>query len=78
MRNCTDKFNETPAERNSRIDAMLKCMVMETLIEAYRKNEPPKTYTRNQIADYVGCSKDHIRRIEQSALRKMRLHTPRR
>ena len=72
MKIYTDKFNESQEERTSRIEAMLKCMVMETLIEAYRKNEPPKTYTRNQIADFVGCSKDHIRRIEQSALRKIR------
>ena len=77
MKTYTDKFNETQEERTDRIEAMLKCMVVESLIDSYRSGETPPAFTRNQIADFVGCSKDHIRRIEKSAMRKIRQHAAR-
>lgn len=34
--------------------------------------EPGQTFTSGQIADFVGCSRQHIDAIEKSAFRKLR------
>lgn len=73
MKNYTGKSSESRAERDARVQAMLDCMIVEACVHSYVKNEDPPKFTREQIADFVGCSKDHIRRIEESALRKLRL-----
>ena len=51
---------------------MLNCMVVESALFAMENSEPPPLFTRDQIGDFCGCSKDTIRRIEMEALRKVR------
>jgi DNA-directed RNA polymerase specialized sigma subunit len=57
------------------IDAMLKELVVEKALEAIISNhEEPTVMSRTEIAEFVGCSKDTIRRIEEKALSKMKKH----
>lgn len=63
---------ETPEEQNTRIDSMLKDMVVETFVYSVENDEDFPGYTREQIGDFCGCSKDTIRRIEQDALDHLR------
>ena len=72
MKNCTDKFKETAMERDRRINAMLKTMMVEVAFQCAKNGTMPPRFSRQQIADFVGCSKDHIRRIEEKALSKIR------
>ena len=72
MKNYTDKFEESMQERNDRINAMLKCMFVEATLYAMRRNEPLPVFTQREIANFCGCSKDTIRRIEEEALRKIK------
>lgn len=67
----TDSHKETPEEQDARIDSMLNCMVVEASLFALDNMEAPPKFTRQEIADFCGCSKDTIRRIEERALRKM-------
>jgi len=46
-------------------------MVVEASLFALENMEEPPKFTRQEIADFCGCSKDTIRRIEERALRKM-------
>ena len=72
MKNSIDKFNETPTERDRRINAMLKTMMLEVAFQCAKNGTMPPRFSRQQIADFVGCSKDHIRRIEEKALSKIK------
>ena len=66
---------ETPEERNMRIDAMLKELVVEKALEAIiSDNDEPTGMSRTEIAEFVGCSRETIRRIEKNALSKMKKH----
>ena len=51
---------------------MLRSMVTKAALWAMANEEPHPIFTREQIADYVGTSKDDIRRIEEKALRKLK------
>lgn len=68
----TDSHKETPEEQDKRIDAMLNCMVIEAALFALDNEEAPPNFTRDQIGDFCGCSKDTIRRIEEKALSKVK------
>lgn len=35
--------------------------------------EPNRTFTSGEIADFVGCSRQHVDAIEKSAFRKLRV-----
>ncbi len=50
---------------------MLKTMIVEASIFAMENEEPPPEFTLRQIADFVGCGQDTIKRIQDSALRKL-------
>ena len=63
---------ETKAEQDARIDAMLREMVVEKGLEAMANDCDPEPLSRTEIAEFVGCSKDTIRRIEENALSKLR------
>lgn len=65
---------ETLHQQNLRIDAMLKELVVERALEAILNENEPEGMTRTEIAEFVGCSKDTIRRIEKNALSKMKKH----
>ena len=69
----TDLFEETQEQWDDRVDAMLRTMIVEAGLYALENEEPPPSFTRDQIGDFCGCSKDSIRRIEEEALRKVRL-----
>lgn len=68
----TDLPKETPEEQDNRIDAMLNCMVVEAALFALDNEEAPPYFTRDQIGDFCGCSKDTIKRIEDKALAKLK------
>ena len=68
----TDLPKETPEEQNKRIDAMLQHMVVEAGLHALENDEDFPSFTRKQIGDFCGCSKDTIKRIEEKALIKMK------
>ena len=70
----TDLCEETPEEQNRRINSMLRAMVVEGAVDAISKDEDPPEFSRTEISDFVGCSKDTIRRIEKEALRKVEKH----
>ena len=72
MRNPSTDSLETPEEQDARIDAMLRSMVVESTLHAYENGEDLPRFTREQIADFCGCSKDTIRRIEEKALERLR------
>jgi DNA-directed RNA polymerase sigma subunit (sigma70/sigma32) len=65
-------YKETAEEQDKRIDAMLNCMVVEAALFALDNEEAPPVFTRDQIGDFCGCSKDTIRRIEERALAKVK------
>ena len=67
-----DLPKETLEEQNNRIDAMLNCMVIEASLFALENEEAPPYFTRDQIADFCGCGKDTIKRIEEQALKKVK------
>jgi DNA-directed RNA polymerase sigma subunit (sigma70/sigma32) len=64
--------SESKVEKESRILAMLKSMILETYIYCLKNGKKYPAFTRDQISDYCGCSKDTIRRIEVKALRNLR------
>lgn len=76
MKNCTDKCKEDNSEKAKRVNAMLKSMILETAIFCYKHDLPLPAYTRQQIADYCGCSKDYIKRLHDSALSKIKAFSP--
>lgn len=63
---------ESQEEQNKRVDAMLRCMVVEAGLHSMENGESPPKFSRDQIADFCGCSKDTIRRIEEKALEKLK------
>lgn len=72
MKDCTDSPKETLAEQNARVDVMLRTMVVEAGLHSMEHDLDPPSFTRNEIGDFCGASKDHIRRIELGALRKLK------
>ena len=71
MKECAET-KETPEEQDKRINAMLNCMVIEAALFAMDNQEAPPYFTRDQIGDFCGCSKDTIARIERKALIKVK------
>jgi DNA-directed RNA polymerase specialized sigma24 family protein len=55
---------------------MLETMVFEAKLEALRKKEPLRNYSAQEIADFCGCSRNTIQRIETSALEKIKSVLP--
>ena len=62
---------ETSKERRRRLDALLRDMVVEEALGAIDENRELKNFTRDEIGDFIGCSRDSVRRIEEEALRKV-------
>ena len=71
-KNHSTDLRETQEEQNERIDAMLRCMVVESALHSLENEEPASQYSRDQIADFCGCGKDTIKRIEERALEKLK------
>lgn len=64
--------SESKDEKDTRILAMLRSMILETYIFCLKNGTSYPAFSREQISDYCGCSKDTIRRIEVKALRNLR------
>ena len=75
MKIYSDSFKENNVERADRVNAMLKSMIIETALFCYIHDKPIPKFTREQISEYCGCSKDYIGRIHDSALRKIKSAT---
>lgn len=52
---------------------MLETMVFEAKLKSLRDKEPIKEHTAQEVADFCGCSRNTIQRIEKSALDKIKL-----
>ena len=46
-------------------------MVVEEALGAIGDNRQLNNFTRDEIGDFIGCSRDTVRRIEEDALRKV-------
>ena len=68
----TDSLKETPDQQDARIDSMLNCMVVEASLFALEHEEETPKFTNEEIADFCGCSRETIRRIEKQALEKLK------
>jgi len=71
MNDSSEYYKETGKEQEQRIDDMLASMVYESTMYALKNKTPFPRFSRDEIAEYVGCSKDNIRRIEEKTLRKL-------
>lgn len=69
---CT-AFAESEEEKKSRIDSMLREMVVEEALDALEHDRKVKNFTLEQIADFVGVGKDTIDRIQSKAMRNLKL-----
>ncbi len=69
---CT-ALHETDLERKSRIDSMLREMVVEEALDALEAERLHKSYTIQEIADFVGVGFESMRRIEEQALSNLKL-----
>jgi len=47
-------------------------MVVEASLFALEHEEEPPKFTNEEIADFCGCSRETIRRIEKQALEKLK------
>lgn len=68
---CID-LRETSAERDERVDCMLREMVVLEGLESLSEERPPRTFTLEEIGDFVGVTQETIRRFEERALREVR------
>lgn len=67
-----DLLEETPEQKEARINSMLNCMIVEASLFALEHEEEPPKFTNEEIADFCGCSRETIRRIEKQALEKLK------
>ena len=71
---CTDlrELRETNAERERRVDAMLREMIVLEGLDSLSESRPPRDFTLEEIGDFVGVHLETIRRVEENALRKIK------
>jgi len=65
---CSDSFNETRAQYESRIDCLLRDMVVEEALGAMESGQEPRSFSLQEIADHVGLGFSTLRNVEQEAL----------
>ena len=68
---CTD-LRETNAERERRVDAMLREMIVLEGLDSLSESRPPRDFTLEEIGDFVGVHLETIRGVEENALRKIK------
>ncbi len=66
------ELKETLLERDRRIDAMLREMVVLEGLESLSEGRPVRGYELKEIGDFVGVGAATILRIERKALKKIR------
>ena len=64
--------HETEKDKDRRIDCLLREMVVEEALQAMKEDRFHKSFTLQEIADFVGVGKDTIDRIQCKALRKLK------
>jgi len=69
--NCGE-LKETSAERDLRIDCMLREMIVLEGLESLSEDRPPRSFTAEEIGDFIGVGDATILRIEWKAMKKMR------
>lgn len=71
MSHFTESYRESPEEMENRIVSMLKSMMLESVKHTIKHDKGLPIFSRTQIANYCGTSKDNISRIEKKALRRL-------
>lgn len=69
---CTDSFDETRSQYEDRIDSLLREMVVEEAIGAMADDRAVRSFSLQEISDYVGLGVTTLFAIEQEALKKFR------
>lgn len=67
----TDSY-ETRDQFESRIDSLLREMVVEEALGAIQDERDPRSFTLQEIAGFLGIGFETIRRIESEALSKFK------
>ena len=70
----TGSPGETVIERERRVDALLREMVVEEALVSFAEGRPPRSFGLTAIADFVGAGTASIMRIEAGALKKFKVH----
>lgn len=68
---CTGSY-ESKEQFDSRIDLLLREMVVEEALAAIRDDRDPRSFTLHQIAGFLGIGFETMRRIEIEALSKFK------
>ena len=71
---CTVESTESSAERDRRVDLMLRDMVVEEALLSIKRGRAPRQFSLPEISDFVGAGPATILRIEESALKKLKKH----
>ena len=69
---CTVESTESPADRDRRVDFMLREMVVEEALLSLERGRSPRRFTLEEVADFVGVAPQSIMRLEESALEIMK------
>ena len=69
---CTDSFDETRSQYEDRIDSLLREMVVEEAIGAMADDRAVRSFSLQEISDYVGLGVTTLFALEQEALKKFR------
>ena len=70
-KNCTD-LRESRAQKDGRIDAMLREMIVLEGLDSMSESRPPRDFTLEEIGDFVGVSLWTVERIDREALQKIK------
>ena len=65
-------FTESPEERDRRVDALLRDMVVEEALLAMEEDRPPRSFTLTEVADYTGIGFETFRRMESEVMSKVK------
>ena len=68
----TGSYNETRGKFESRIDSLLREMVVEEAIGAIQDDRDVRSFSLQEISDYVGLGVTTLFTIEQEALKKFK------
>ena len=63
---------ESHDDQETRIDAMLREMVVEEGLAAMDSGRDPKTHTLKEIGEFIGVPLITVHRIEREALKKLK------
>ena len=70
----TGSPGETVIERERRVDALLREMVVEEALVSFAEGRPPRGFGLVEIGDFCGCDPATVKRMEDRALQKIKVH----